>query len=89
MACLIKLEPKALEPRLKPRLKPRGFSNNVFKETTSLGMLAMRSAGGWSLTSFHQPHSLRTVEPEQKTAPLQCDKVPEIVPSQVLLFFLQ
>ena len=49
----------------------------------------MRSAGSLASTRVHQPDSFKTDNPDLKISPLQWDKVPEIVPSQVFLFFLE
>ena len=52
------------------------------------GALANKSRGCSSLINFHQPLSFKVVSPERNITPLQCDIVPEIVPSHVFLFFI-
>merc|ERR1719450_1582598 len=53
-----------------------------------LGTLAIRSSGGVSFISFHQPDSFSVERPERKMTPLQWDIVPDIVPSHVFFFLI-
>ena len=48
----------------------------------------MRSAGSLASTRVHHPDSFKADKPDRKISPLQCDRVPEMVPSHVFLFFL-